>query len=69
MNDKPERNAHVHPLLRKLLNDFADTQLADAQAADRRAELQAERLAEWRADDRESAKQERDDNEEARWPR
>jgi Arc/MetJ family transcription regulator len=55
------RNQHVHPLFRDLLNSFADTQLADAQAADERsAQLKREQLAEWRADDAEAMREERE---------
>lgn len=45
---QPERNAHVHPLFRGFLNSFSAT-----VPSEHAIELQAERLAEWRADDRE----------------
>ena len=53
-------NEHVHPLFRRLLNDFFEAQAAAARAAERSAELQAERLREWRADDAEAARDERE---------
>jgi hypothetical protein len=58
-----QQNQHVHPVLRGVLAAFANTQPLIAAAtldSDRDAELQAERLAEWRADDRESAEAERE---------
>lgn len=49
-------NDHVHPLFRDILAAFADT--APLIDADRAAELQAEHIAECRADDREAHREE-----------
>lgn len=61
-----EANAHVHEAVRGVLNAFAETQLDEAE---RWAEIDRERRQEWRQDDAESARDERDQQEEARWPR
>jgi len=57
LNQQAAPNSHVHPLFRDLLNSFANT-VTDAA---RLAELDEEKRAEWRAEDRERERMEREE--------